>query len=91
VSAVFASSADAESKRKADLLAQSLAGMGLPARVEPRAMLAVIQVSADLMARLAEPEVRRTVLALAREQGFTHVAVELAAGSAADDATLRRP
>jgi hypothetical protein len=88
---MFASSADAESNRKADLLAQSLAGMGLPARVEPRAMLAVIQVSADLMARLAEPEVRRTVLALAREQGFTHVAVELAAGSAADDATLRRP
>ena len=91
MSAMFASSADAESKRKADLLAQSLAGMGLPARVEPRAMLAVIQVSADLMARLAEPDVRRAVLALAREQGFTHVAVELAAGSAADDATLRRP
>lgn len=88
---MFASSADAEAKRKADLLAQALVGMGLPARVEPRAALAVIQMAAALMARLAEPEVRRAVLALAREQGFTHVAVELAPGPADDDAALRRP
>lgn len=88
---MFASSADAESKRKADLLVRALVGMGLPARVEPRAMLAVIQVSAALMARLAEPDVRRAVLALAREQGFTHVAVEVAAGPPDDDAALRRP
>lgn len=87
---MFSSSADAESKRKADLLVQSLTGMGLPARVEPRATLAVIQVSAAVMARLAEPEVRRAVLALAKEQGFTHVAVELAAGGDTDDAPLPR-
>jgi hypothetical protein len=93
MSAMFASAGDAESKRKADVLAQRLTEMGLPARVEPRGTLAVIQVSASIMARLAEPEVRRAVLALAREQeaGFTHVAVELAAGSADGDAALRRP
>ena len=91
MSAMFSSSTDAESKRKADLLVAQLAGMGLPARVESRATLAVIQVSAALMGRLVEPEVRRAVLALAKEQGFTHVAVELAAGPADGDAALRRP
>lgn len=90
MSAMFASSADAESRRKADLLVQRLTGMGLPARVEPRGTLAVIQVSATLMARLSEPEVRRAVLALAKEQGFTHVAVELAAPGGGEDAALSR-
>ena len=79
MSAMFASNADAESKRKADALVAALVGMGLPARVEPRANLAVISVSPEIMQRLSDPEVRRTVLAEARRLGFTHVAVELAA------------
>lgn len=78
MSAMFASSADAESRRKADALVAALVGMGTPAGVEPRGTFAVLRVSPDVMARLAEPELRRAVLALAREQGFTHVAVELA-------------
>jgi hypothetical protein len=91
MSAMFSSSADSESRRKADALVAALVGMGLPGRVEPRAGLAVLRVSAAVMARLAEPEVRRAVVALAREQGFTHVAVELSADAADDDASLLRP
>ena len=74
---MFASSADAEAKRRADRLAAKLATMGVPARVEPRATLAVIVASPDIAAKLAEPETRRAALAAAREDGFTHVAVEL--------------
>jgi hypothetical protein len=51
--------------------------MGTPAAVEPRGTLVVLRVSADVMTRLAEPSVRREMIALAKEQGFTHVAVEL--------------
>jgi hypothetical protein len=78
MSAMFSSSADAESKRKADQLVAALVGMGAPAGVEPRGTLAVLKVTAEIMARLSEPEVRRAVIGLAKEQGFTHVAVELA-------------
>ncbi len=78
MSAMFARSGSAEEKRKADALVAALAGMSLPAGVEPRASLAVITVSAEIMQRLGEPEVRRAVLAEARQLGFTHVAVELA-------------
>ncbi len=78
MSAMFSSSAATDAKRKADQLVAALVGMGVPAGVEPRGTLAVLRVSAELMARLAEPEVRRSVVALAKAQGFTHVAVELA-------------
>jgi hypothetical protein len=75
---MFSSSADSDAKRKADQLVAALVGMGAPAGVEPRGTLAVLRVTPEVMARLAEPEVRRAVIGLAREQGFTHVAVELA-------------
>jgi hypothetical protein len=75
---MFSSSADSDSKRKADQLVAALVGMGAPAGVEPRGTLAVLRVTPEVMARLAEPEVRRAVIAQAKEQGFTHVAVELA-------------
>ena len=78
MSAMFSSSAESDAKRKADQLVAALVGMGTPAKVEPRGTLAVLRVSAETMARLAEPEIRRSVIAMAKEQGFTHVAVELA-------------
>lgn len=78
MSAMFSSSADSDARKKADQLVAALVGMSVPAEVEPRGTLAVLRVSADVMARLAEPTVRREVLALARTQGFSHVAVELA-------------
>ncbi|MDB4899486.1 MAG: hypothetical protein JWN53_1294 [Gemmatimonadetes bacterium] len=61
----------------ADALAAALGELGLPARVEARAALAVVVVSAEVAARLTDPEMRRRALALAREQGFTHLALEL--------------
>lgn len=54
-----------------------LAERGLPCKVEPRAGLAVLVAGHATMTALADPEVRRGALALAREHGFTHVAVEL--------------
>jgi hypothetical protein len=78
MSAMFASSADADAKKKADQLVAALVTMGTPGLVEPRGTLAVLKVSAEVMTRLAEPAVRREMIAAARAQGFTHVAVELA-------------
>ena len=86
---IFTSVGDAESRRKADQLAANLTGMGIPCRVEPRAALAVLLVESGIAARLADGDLRRAALALAREQGFTHLAVELAPPGA--DAALRRP
>ena len=74
---MFSSTADSDSRRKADQLVAALVGMGTPAGVEPRGTLAVLKVTPEIMARLAEPTVRREVIALAKAQGFTHVAVEL--------------
>jgi hypothetical protein len=78
MSAMFSGASESEARRKADQLVAALVGMSVPAGVEPRGALAVLRVSADVMARLAEPAVRREVLALAKAEGFTHVAVELA-------------
>lgn len=77
MSAMFSSTGQSEAARKADQLVAALVGMGTPAGVEPRGTLAVLKVSAQVMAKLKEPEVRRAMIALAKEQGFTHVAVEL--------------
>ncbi|MDB4884920.1 MAG: hypothetical protein JWN79_358 [Gemmatimonadetes bacterium] len=77
MSAMFASSADSDARKKADRLVAALVGMSVPGLVEPRGTLAVLRVSADVMARLGEPGVRRQVLALAKAHGFSHVAVEL--------------
>ena len=87
---VFSSMGQAEARRRADQLAASLTGMGVPCKVEPRAALAVLMVESGVAQRLADSELRRTALALAREQGFTHLAVELAPPAGAD-ASLPRP
>jgi hypothetical protein len=89
MSAMFSSQGDAESRRKADRLVAALVGMGLPGRVEPRSALAVLIVTPDTLKRLGEPAVRTQVLALAREHGFTHIAVELAPADDADASVLR--
>ena len=60
---------------------------GIPCRVETRAGLAVLSVTAEVLTRLGDAEVRRMALALAREHGYTHVAIELRS----DDAALPRP
>ena len=55
----------------------ALAERGLVVRVERRAGLAVLIADATTVTLLGDTELRRTALALAREHGFTHVAIEL--------------
>ena len=55
----------------------ALADRGLVCRVEGRAGLAVLIADAATVAALGDIEVRRAALALAREHGFSHVAIEL--------------
>ena len=89
MSAMFSSSAESESRKKADRMMAALAGIGLPGRVEPRGTLAVLLVDADTMTRLGEREVRAAALVLAREHGFTHLAVELSTDPGPDAPLLR--
>jgi len=63
--------------RNAVALAEGLAKLGLQCAVEARAGLALLLPETDSVARLAEPDTRRAALALARQCGFTHVAIEL--------------
>jgi hypothetical protein len=73
-------------------LAAALRGAGIMCEVEARAALAVIVASAADASRLAGDDLRPRVLALAREHGFTHVAVELGGGvdGTADHAPVLR-
>ena len=58
-------------------LAGALRALGLPCEVEGRAGLALVTTAPEHAAGLAAADTRRTMLALAREHGFTHLAVEL--------------
>jgi hypothetical protein len=60
-------------------LARALRALGFPCDVEPRAALAVLSMRAADAARLAASPDRTVALGLAKEHGFTHVAVELGA------------
>lgn len=63
-------------------LTQALAALGLPARVEIRARLAVIHpVDAD-QHRLGDLALRRRIVAVGRAMGFTHVALAVGEGEA---------
>jgi hypothetical protein len=66
-----------ESAAEPSAFEQALAERGLVCRVEPRAGLAVLIADRATMTALTDLEVRRATLALAREHGFSHVAVEL--------------
>jgi hypothetical protein len=59
-------------------LEAALREIGIPCRVEAHERLAVLIVSAEARARTAR-EWRRAAVRLAREHGFTHVALELPA------------
>jgi hypothetical protein len=72
-----ATKSNASPVQRAEQLAAVLAAMGLPVEVEQRATLAVIVASQLATTRLVDAALRRTVLAAAREHGFTHVALEL--------------
>jgi hypothetical protein len=55
----------------------ALAERGLVVRVESRAGLAVLIADEATVAALGDAGLRRTALALAKEHGFSHVAIEL--------------
>ena len=72
----------------------ALAERGLVCRVESRAGLAVLVADAATVAALGDVELRRAALALAREHGFSHVAIELRSEPVTgqrDDAPVSRP
>jgi hypothetical protein len=81
--------------RNATALAAAIAELGVQCALEARGGLALLLPVAESVATLQAPEVRRAVLALAREHGFTHVAIELpsdrrGAGERDTDAPLLR-
>ena len=78
MSAMFASAGATDAKRRADQLALALAELHLTVLVEPRDALAVLRATPDVLAQLAAAATRRAALALAKQHGFSHVAVELA-------------
>jgi hypothetical protein len=71
-------------------LARALEALGFPCDVESRAALALLAVRAEDAARLAASPHRAAVVALAKEHGFTHVAVELGAEPAGTRAAVLR-
>lgn len=71
-------------------LARALGALGFPCDVESRAALALVSTRADLAARLAAAPERAAALALAKEHGFTHLAVELGVEPAGTRAAVLR-
>lgn len=66
-----------QSSAEESALARKLAELGVPCRVETRNKLAVIVAGAEGAMRFEDADVRKRALAAAREQGFTHLALEL--------------
>ena len=96
---IFTSMGQAESRRRADQLGAESEGRGAGDAAAGQHVdvagrlqhgVAVLMVESGVAERLADGELRRAALALAREHGFTHLAVELAP-SAGGDAPLPRP
>ena len=63
--------------RNAVALAAAIAELGIDCALEARGGLALLLPTAEGVAALQVDESRRAVLALAKEHGFTHVAIEL--------------
>jgi len=65
------------SARKAAALATAIAKLGVDCALEVRGGLALLLPTPEGVTTLQGDETRRAVLALAKEHGFTHVAIEL--------------
>ena len=63
--------------RNASALAAAIAALGVQCSLEARGGLALLMPVATSVDKLQAPDMRRAVLVLAREHGFTHVAIEL--------------
>ena len=66
-----------KSTPEAEALAAALAQLGVPCRIETRANLAVIVTDGPGAKRFAEGDVRGRALARAKEQGYSHLALEI--------------
>ena len=81
------------SGRSREALEQALHAAGVQCRVEAWDALAVA-VPAPGDRRLEDPQLRRRAVAIAREHGFSHLALELVEeenGDSVDRAALPRP
>jgi hypothetical protein len=65
------------SARNGVALAAAIGKLGIECALEVRGGLALLLPTADGAAALQVEERRRAVIALAKEHGFTHVAIEL--------------
>jgi hypothetical protein len=63
--------------RNAAALSVAIAELGVECVLEARGGLVLLVPTATSVEKLQDPEQRRAVLALARQHGFTHVALEL--------------
>jgi len=63
--------------RNATALAAGLAALGLTCAIEARGKLVLLMPDQESVIKLADESLRRAALALAKEQGFTHAAIEL--------------
>jgi hypothetical protein len=63
--------------RNATALAAAIAELGVQCSLEARGGLALLLPVTESVLALRSPDTRRAVLALARQHGFTHVAIEL--------------
>ena len=63
--------------RNAIALAAAIADLGVQCSLEVRGGLALLLPVSSSIQTLQSPDTRRAVLALARQHGFTHVAIEL--------------
>ena len=61
----------------ASALAAQLEALGVRCALETRGGLALLLPETGSVEMLQSPDTRRAVLALARQHGFTHVAIEL--------------
>ncbi|HEY0970606.1 MAG TPA: hypothetical protein VGE02_06485 [Gemmatimonadales bacterium] len=63
----------------AEELERALSGDGLRCTVEARGRLAIVRAgdAAGATSALGDPDARARIVALAREHGFTHAALEL--------------
>jgi hypothetical protein len=81
-------------RRNASALAAAIAELGVQCSLEVRGGLALLLPVQESVATLQLPDTRRAVLALARDHGFTHVAIELPSdrrsGERGTDASLLR-
>ena len=69
----------AEDRDRETALARALGAKGITCTVEARMGLALIKCDESQQVLLASSDARSTMLALAKQHGFTHIAVELAA------------